>query len=138
MKIAITTYNETISNVFDFAHNLLLVNVDDGVEVSRCEVSLVSQQAYKRLCQLKELEVDVLICGAISRNLGNTIIESGIQVFPYVTGRVDDVLSAYLEDKLVNTEFSMPGYWLGTRKGCGREQRGGGRGGAGRHRHGRQ
>ena len=129
MKIAITTYNETISNVFDFAHNLLLVNVDDGVEISRCEVFLVSQQAYRRLCQLKELEVDVLICGAISRNLGNMIIESGIQVFPYVTGRVEDVLSAYLEDKLVNPEFSMPGHWHGARKGFGRGGRGGGRGG---------
>jgi predicted Fe-Mo cluster-binding NifX family protein len=134
MKIAITTYNETISNVFDFAHTLLLITVDDGVEISRCEVSLVSQRGCRRLCQLEELEVDVLICGAISRNLGNMIMESGIKVLPYVTGSVENVLSAYLADELVNPEFSMPGHWQGARQGfC----RGGGRGGPGGGRGGR-
>jgi predicted Fe-Mo cluster-binding NifX family protein len=116
MKIAITTYNDRISNVFDFAHKLLLIEEENGAEISRSEVLLFNHQAFSLLCKLKELEVDVLICGAISKNLGNMIIESGIQLFPYITGRVEDVLNAYLSDNLVNPEFSMPGRWQGAGK----------------------
>ena len=118
-------YNDSISNVFDFAHRLLLVDVENGKETNRSEVALESQLLPQRTGQLKDLEVDVLVCGAISRVLANMVATSGIQVLPYVTGRVDDVLQAYLTGQLVKPEFSMPGCWPGARKGFGRR---GGRG----------
>ena len=132
MKIAIPIYNNNVSNVFDFATRLLLVEIENGKETNRSEVTLVSQLLPQRVGQVKKLEVDVLVCGAISRILANMITASGIQLLPYVTGRVDDVLQAYLNGQLVQPEFSMPGCWPGARKGFGRRQRGcrwhGGRG----------
>ena len=124
MKLAIPIYNDNISNVFDFAHKLLLVDIENGKEANRSEVALESQLLPQRADQLKNLEVDVLVCGAISRVLANMVITSGIQVLPYVTGEVDDVLQAYLNDQLVKPEFSMPGCWPGARKGFGRRRRG--------------
>ena len=132
MKIAIPTYNNNVSNVLDFATRLLLVEIENGKEINRSEVALASQLLLQRVGQIKKLEVDVLVCGAISRVLANMITASGIQLLPYVTGRVDDVLQAYLNGQLVQPEFTMPGCWPGARKGFGRRQRGhrrrGGRG----------
>ena len=124
MKIAIPIYNNSISNVFDFARRLLLVDIENGKEVNRSEVALQSQSLPQRTGQLKDLGIEVLICGAISRTLANMIITSGIQVLPYVTGSIDDVLEAYLTGQLVKPEFSMPGCWPGARKGFGRRRRG--------------
>jgi len=124
MKIAMPIYNDSISNVFDFAHRLLLVDVENGKETNRSEVALESQLLPQRTGQLKDLEVDVLVCGAISRVLANMVATSGIQVLPYVTGRVDDVLQAYLTGQLVKPEFSMPGCWSGARRGFGRRRQG--------------
>ena len=124
MKIAVPIYNDSVSNVFDFAHRLLLVDIENGKEANRSEVALESQLLPQRASQLKSLEVDVLVCGAISRVLANMVTTSGIQVLPYVTGSIDDVLHAYLNDKLVKPEFSMPGCWPGARKGFGRRRRG--------------
>ena len=124
MKIAIPIYNDSISNVFDFAHRLLLVDIKNGKEANRSEVALESQLLPQRTGQLKDLGIDVLICGAISRSLANMVITSGIQVLPYVTGSIDDVLQAYLTGQLVKPEFSMPGCWPGARRGFGRRRRG--------------
>jgi len=124
MKIAIPVWNDNLSNVFDFAHRLLLVEIENAREVSRTEVPLQAESLPERVGRLKQLGVDVLLCGAISRALANMVTDSGIQVLPYVTGRVDDVLQAYLTGQLLQPQFTMPGYWPGARKGFGRWRRG--------------
>ena len=123
MKIAIPVYNDSVSNVFDFATRLLLVDIESGKEANRSEVALESQLLPQRASQLKDLEVDVLVCGAISRVLANMVTTSGIQVLPYVTGSIN-VLQAYLTGQLVKPEFSMLGCWPGARRGFGRRRRG--------------
>ena len=124
MKIAIPIYNDSVSNVFDFAHKLLLVEIEDSKEANRSEVALESQSLPQRVGQLKSLGVDALVCGAISRVLANMVTSSGIQLLPYVTGRINDVLQAYLNGQLVQSQFTMPGCWSGARKGFGRRRRG--------------
>ena len=124
MKIAIPIYNDSVSNVFDFATRLLLVDIENDKETNRSEVALESQSLSQRTGQIKNLEVDVLVCGAISRVLANMVATSGIQVLPYVTGNINDVLQAYLNGQLAKSEFSMPGCWLGARRGFGRRRRG--------------
>ena len=123
MKIAIPEYNGNVSNVFDFAHRLLLVEIENGKELNRSEIALESQSLPQRVGQLKSLGVDILVCGAISRVLANMVTASGIQLLPYVTGRVNDVLQAYLTGQLAKPQFSMPGCWPGARKGFGRSRR---------------
>ena len=124
MKIAIPVWDDYVSSAFDFAHLLLLVDIEDGSEISRSEVPLKVESIPARAAKLKSLGVDVLVCGAISRALANMVAVSGIQVLPYVTGRVDDVLRAYLAGQLVQPQFALPGYWPGARKGFGRWRRG--------------
>ncbi len=125
MKIAVPVWNDSVSNVFDFAGKLLLVEFDNGKEVSRSEIPLRVQSLPERAGGLKQLGVNVLLCGAISRALANMVTASGIEVLPYVTGRVDDILQAYLTGQLIHPRFTMPGCWPGARKGFGRCRRGG-------------
>jgi predicted Fe-Mo cluster-binding NifX family protein len=123
MKIAIPVWNNCVSNVFDFAHRLLLVEIENNKEVNRSEIPLEVHSLPQRAGQLKSLGVDVLVCGAISRALAYMVTASGIEVLAFVTGRVDDVLGAYLTGQLAKPQFIMPGYWPGARKGFGRGER---------------
>ena len=123
MKIAIPVWNDCVSNVFDFAHRLLLVDIENAKVVNRSEVTLKGQSFPQRAGNLKNLGVDVLICGAISRALVTMITASEIEVLAFVTGRVDDVLEAYLTSQLVKPQFSMPGCWPGALEGFGRGRR---------------
>ena len=122
MKIAIPVYGNTVSNVFDFAHRLLLVDIENGRETNRCEVDVGNLSLPQRAGQLKTLGVDVLVCGAVSQLLSNMVTASGIEVLPYVTGNIENVLGAYLAGQLIRQEFSMPGCQPGLRRGFGRRQ----------------
>jgi predicted Fe-Mo cluster-binding NifX family protein len=122
MKIAMPVWNGFVSSVFDFSHRLLLVDIENGREVSRREVDLKAESLPQRAGSLKNLGVDVLVCGAISRSLADMVAASGIQVLPFVTGRVSDVLQAYITGQLVQPQFAMPGFWPGARKGFGQWQ----------------
>jgi predicted Fe-Mo cluster-binding NifX family protein len=117
LKIAIPVWNDFVSSVLDFAHSLLLVDIENGHELSRSEVTLIPELPPKRAGRLRNLGANVLICGAISRPLMYMLTASGIEVLPYVTGRVDEVLQAYLTGQLVQPQFAMPGFWPGARKG---------------------
>ena len=123
MKIAIPIYNGTVSNVFDFAHRLLLVDIRNGVEENRSEVSLTSESFPQRARRLGSLGVGVVICGAISRPLMSMLTATGIEVLPYVTGGIDEVLQAYITGRLSQPQFITPGGWPGARRGFGRAGR---------------
>jgi len=124
MRIAIPVYGEYVSNVFDFAHRLLLVDVENGIETNRSEIALENKLLSQRAVQLKNLKTDVLICGAISQELATMILSFEIKVFAFVTGNVENVLSAYRVGQLTEPEYSIPGCRFGPRKGLGRRGRG--------------
>jgi len=124
MKVAIPIYGNYISNVFDFAHRLLLVDIENGKEANRSEVALENLSLPQRANKLKTLDVDVLVCGAVSQLLANMVTQSGIEILPYVTGNIENVLGAYVAGQLTKPEFCMPGCWSGARKGFGRRRRG--------------
>ena len=123
MKIAIPVWNDCVSSAFDFAHRLLLIEIQNGSETNRSEISLGTESIPQKAGRLKSLGVDVLICGAISRSLASLVSASGIELLPYVLGPVDEILKAYLIGQLGQSKFAMPCSWPGARKGFRRGRR---------------
>ncbi len=122
MKIAVPVWQGTVSNVFDFARRMLLVEIEGGVEVSRSEVDFCAEAAAVRVSSLKQLGVNVLICGAISRSTAQMVRAAGIELLAYVTGDIKDILQGYKDGSLGNRHFALPGCWNGARRGFGRWQ----------------
>ena len=117
MKIAIPTWNDRVSSAFDFAHRVLLVNIENGRETGHSEISFPPESDPEKVSRLEALGAEVLICGAISRSLASRVGASGIKVLPYVVGPVDEILKAYLTGELIQPQFTLPGCWPGARKG---------------------
>jgi len=63
----------------------------------------------KRLECLLELGVGTLLCGGISKGLAREIETRGIELIPWVSGEINEVLDAYLQDRLPDPELTMPG-----------------------------
>lgn len=123
MKVAIPFWEDRVSSVLDFSQQLFVVELKDGNETGRVRIAVSEQNAFARLAQLQELGVVVLICGAVSQLLASASAAHGIQLLPYVTGRVDDVLKAYQAGQLDLPQFRLPGWWPGARSGFGRRCR---------------
>ena len=110
MRLAIPTWNDRVSPVFDTASRLVLVDVEQGAEQGRRIVEAGTDSfPTQRVRRLAELHVNLLICGAISRPLAELVSASGVLVVPWVSGPVDDILRAYLTDRLADPCWRMPG-----------------------------
>lgn len=123
MKVALPVWQGQVSSVFDFAHKLLVIELGNGGEKGRQEIVLVEQSGPERAAMLKQLGVGVLICGAISRPLAEMINGSGIQVLPFVKGSTEQIMNAYKTDQLSQPQYTLPGFWPGSRR-CFRRRRG--------------
>ncbi len=120
MKIALSVWKDCISTVFDAAEQLLVVEKDGDGELKRTPFRLNSADGPSRAMQLKEIGIEVLICGAISRPQEAAIAASGITVHPFMRGSVQEIIAAYESGQLHTAAFLLPG--------CRRRGMGAGRG----------
>ena len=109
VRIAITVWQSRVSPVFDTAGKVLVLDIGNGRELHRVEQSIHGLSMQKRVDRLVELDVDVLVCGAISRQLADMLAASGIKVIPWIKGDVDKVLHWYFTGKPMDLNFLMPG-----------------------------
>lgn len=109
MNIAIPVWDGKVSPVFDTASRLLILQVEDKKETSRFETYLDEEDLTRRCFRVRDLGVDILICGAISRYFHRTLSAGGINVIPWISGPAEDVLNAYLKGNLFHSRFLMPG-----------------------------
>jgi predicted Fe-Mo cluster-binding NifX family protein len=116
MKVGIPTWDGRVSPVLDVARRLLVVDVERNAELARREVDLEEVAVASRVKRIRELGVQVLICGAVSWPLEAMLTSTGMRVIPQTCGPVDDVLRAFLAGRLASGAFLMPGC-------CGRRRR---------------
>ena len=109
MKIALSVWKDYISTVFDAADQLLIFEPDGTSGYKRTTIKLISSDVKGRANEMKEQQVDVLICGAISRPLENLLSTLGIRVFAFVRGPVEAVWAAYQSNRLEQDVFTLPG-----------------------------
>lgn len=109
MRVAIPTWNGRVSPVFDTASRLLVVEVGPEGQYNRYETDISDQSLPSKVMRLTGLAVDTLICGAISRPLASMITAAGIELIPWISGQVEEVLQAFLRGALFTPQFLMPG-----------------------------
>lgn len=138
MRTAISIWNERISPVFDTSRRLLVLDIEGGEILARREEEFVDLDPFSKVTKLREMKVQVLVCGAISRPLHEAVTAQGLRVIAFVKGDLGEVIQAWIKGGLEKEAFQMPGC-------CGRGRRrrlmaGAGRvrAGAGSERNGRR
>ncbi|MGB3209764.1 MAG: NifB/NifX family molybdenum-iron cluster-binding protein [Desulforhopalus sp.] len=108
MNVAITVWGNRISPVFDSAQTLLVAEIRDDQVVAR-KIQLIQATMFHRFLRLlEELEVRVLICGALCEGPVRLLESQGIEVIPFVTGETEKILECYVHGGELK-EFAMPG-----------------------------
>ena len=111
MIAAFTVLQNRIAPVFDTAKEVLLVESGThGDRICSAEIPADGLFAAKAL-RLAELEVTALVCGAISRNLYETVAAYGIVIIPFVAGELSRVVETWQKGDFVQADFAMPGYF---------------------------
>jgi len=110
MKIAIPEYSGDVCTVFDFAKCLIVIEIKGVDEINRRKISLKKSSFIEVAGKLKSLNVQILICGAISNSLNKIVSSYGIKIISQIRGTVDEVLNAYISGTLDSPEFFLPGH----------------------------
>ena len=110
MIIGVPIWQSTLSPVLDSARRLLLVRVgEDGSVIDQTEAALTTEFPPKRVETMVDHGVDIVICGAVSRELLAMCVAAGITVYPWVSGSIDQVIESFLSGELPNPRLTMPG-----------------------------
>ncbi len=109
MRIAIPIWEDKVSPVLDTASRLLIFEIEDQTESSRFEADLDKRDLWQRCLFIQEMDIDVLICGAVSYPFASMLEAFKISVIPDISGITEEVLKAYLEGNLLISKFMMPG-----------------------------
>jgi predicted Fe-Mo cluster-binding NifX family protein len=109
MKIAVPYWEGKISPVLDTSSRLLVLEFEGKKEVSRYEIALTACDLGLRCDSILQSGAEVLICGAISRPFYRMLTAAHVDVVPWVSGQVEEIVSAYFERTLNRDRFLMPG-----------------------------
>ncbi len=109
MRVAISEWQGRISPVFDAATHLLIADVEKEVSNGRYTIQMRSDGLQSRAQEVASHNVNVLICGAISRPLELALLNLGIEIIPQTCGEVETVLAAFAAGRFNQEAFLMPG-----------------------------
>jgi predicted Fe-Mo cluster-binding NifX family protein len=124
MKTALTVWENRISPVFDSGHMLLIAEIENSEIINKQYEPFNPDTPSRFLNKLLDLDVKVLICGAISEVPATIIEAGGIKLFPFIAGYADEVLESYAKGKQNLPAFLMPGC---SQPGRGRKRHGRGK-----------
>lgn len=108
MRVAIPVWEDRISPVFDAARTFLVADIEDGRVTGRRLLLSGSGRQADVVHLLLEAEVQILICGAISREPARLIEERGIRLIPFIAGMAEQVLTSFVCGSSITT-YRMPG-----------------------------
>lgn len=115
-RIAIPEHQNRVSPVLDSSRNLLIVETTQDEDPLYHRENWCSVPPIVRASRLRELGIDVLLCGGISVWLSAQVEAQGIELIAWLAGDVQEVLTAYMKGQLPNPSLAMPGC-------CGQRQR---------------
>ena len=110
MRVALSVWGNRISPVFDSGEQLLLVDIDRGIETKRDIITINKLAPMKRAGYLKQKGVDLLICGALTRSMMESLEANNIQYIPFICGNCEQIISALLQNQRIEELFKMPGH----------------------------
>ena len=115
-KIALTIWDGWISPVFDVCQEALVLEIDQEKVLSSKKIDLHSVGPLQKIERLVDLEVETLVCGAITDPVYEQAEPRGLEVIGFVAGEIDKVVHAFICGCLPAPALSMPGCY-GRRKG---------------------
>jgi len=109
-RIALPIWEGRVSPVFDVAEHLLFVDFDGTRERWRRLHRVHGPDPASRVQALAAYDVNLLICGAISRTVEHAVTGAGIEVEAGICGDVERVLCAFALGNLsAEAALHLPG-----------------------------
>lgn len=100
MKIAVTYENGTVFQHFGQSEQFKIYTVEDKQIIDQKVINTMGNGHGALAPFLQEQGVTALICGGIGGGARSSLVDAKIDIYPGVSGNVDEVVQDFLKDKL--------------------------------------
>jgi predicted Fe-Mo cluster-binding NifX family protein len=97
MKLVLAMFDDRISPRFDVAPKMSVYKIEGKKIVHNKDIYCEEWSEMERVQRLKDLRVDILVCGAITNNLCEILLNNGTRIIPWVNGNADDFLKKFFK-----------------------------------------
>lgn len=118
MIVALSVWNQRIAPVFDVGRSALICAIREDRVTWEYGSELPARHQANKIHALLNHGTEVLICGAISRDLLQLAEMYSIRTFPFTAGEIKAIKEAFLQDRLLESSFAMPGCHRHRKKHC--------------------
>ena len=108
-KVAVPVFRSRVAPVFDSCLRVWVIHIEGDVQTEKNELHLFGVSPAERVRALTREGVTTLICGGISEGLHTLLKSLGVYVVCGIAGQVEEVLAAFMSNRLGDPEFYMPG-----------------------------
>lgn len=108
-RVAIPVFESRVSPVLDSCHRMMIVDIKDGREIQRREISLENMSRDQRLDLLTRWGIQKVICAGISEVMCRFLTGINIALASGVAGDIEQIINAYICNRLNDSCFVMPG-----------------------------
>jgi len=115
MKLAIPEHRGRVAPVFDTCRRILIFEDAEGESPDFFAEDWSTAKPFQRVTRLKDLEVQVLLCGGISCWTEERIRRLNIALVAWLAGEVGDILTAFKQGRISDPQYAMPGRRMGWR-----------------------
>jgi predicted Fe-Mo cluster-binding NifX family protein len=109
MCIALATFEDNIASLFESSNRFVIIQ-SSPYKIENAESIPIKNNSLDELLHLlKQNNVKILICGALSGCTRRLLTAQKIQVIPWITGDVKSVIEAFQSNSQFTSSFVMPG-----------------------------
>jgi predicted Fe-Mo cluster-binding NifX family protein len=108
-RVGIPIFESRISPVLDSCNRLLVVDIDGDNEVNRVEITLEKSDIAERMELFARWGIHKIICAGVSDVMCRCLAGRNIALISGIAGKLEEILNAYLCEKLDDPCYIMPG-----------------------------
>ena len=109
MSLALAVFKNRIASLFESSDRFIIIDLSSQNRDESLIVTITNNSPTALLQILTSNNVRVLICGAISDCMKQMLESQKIDVIPWITGEIENVVTAYKLGRLLSPPFIMPG-----------------------------
>jgi predicted Fe-Mo cluster-binding NifX family protein len=108
-RVGIPIFESRVSPVLDSCNRLLVVDIEGGRAVNRVEITLEKSDISERIEVFTRWGIRKIICAGVSDIMCRYLAARNIVLISGFAGKLEEILNAYLCNRLNDPCFIMPG-----------------------------
>ena len=108
-RVAIPVFESRISPVLDSCQHMVIVDIENGREIRRQELTLEKMTLHERIEVMVRWGVRKIICAGVSDVMCRFLAGKKIVHVSGIAGELEKIIKAYICHRLDDACFVMPG-----------------------------